>query len=168
MIILNASWIGMTPRTTSRKEECRFPCWKLQTSWQRFQKNSRVVDLVLTYIFKCWHRVWSFRFFAGFRGFWMAASDIGRTAGRFYWVNGSPVDKSTWYSGRLNQHGTGKETCAYLSIYTTELGEYTCSTKNSNLYILCEVPAASWVGVFLFDTFLVPQNSNFMHLAENL
>jgi hypothetical protein len=51
--------------------------------------------------------------------FWVGATDMGNTAGNFYWEDGRKVDVAWWdYTlGQPDNYGSGKKTCVYLNTY---------------------------------------------------
>jgi len=69
-------------------------------------------------------------------GFWLAFSDIGRTAGQFYWPDSTPVT-TDWAKDEPNNFRTGSETCGELHTVGTKLYDYTCTYSR---YTLCEFP----------------------------
>jgi hypothetical protein len=69
----------------------------------------------------------------------LSASDIDKTPGQFYWVDGSHVDNAMWYKEEPNDFGEGKQTCVFLHTAITKLVDEKCDNL---LHILCEVPEA--------------------------
>lgn len=69
--------------------------------------------------------------------FWLSGSDIGRTAGQFYWQDGTLVDGSLWETGYPQNYGAGKQSCVEFQIQHGQLFDFGCSSTD---YIICEVP----------------------------
>jgi hypothetical protein len=78
---------------------------ELRNSGYRKQKIDRDIEI----------KIETFCSVTGNHWFWVSASDIGRTPhGQYQWADGTPVDRSTWYSGQPDDARAGKETCVYL------------------------------------------------------
>jgi hypothetical protein len=80
-----------------------------------------------------------FGFVAVSSGVWTSASDIGRTAGQYHWMDGTPLDKSVWHRGDPDTFSAGNVTCAFLATYFNPalLVDYTCLQVWDTL---CEFP----------------------------
>jgi hypothetical protein len=73
---------------------------------------------------------------------WLAASDIGRRSGDFYWSNGKPVASELWHKSaertEPNSVKEGQQTCVYLWANYDSLGDWKCDDTEANL--LCQLP----------------------------
>jgi Lectin C-type domain len=77
-------------------------------------------------------------FFAGGYNFWLSASDVGQSPGKFHWSDGTMLDKSVWEGGQPDDFGAGKETCVYFNTQYSKLRDFSCS---NTFYTLCEMPS---------------------------
>jgi len=68
---------------------------------------------------------------------WLSASDIGRSAGQFYWPDATPVDVITWAPGSPNAFITGQKTCVVFDVKVGRLRDYDCAKY---YHLLCELP----------------------------
>jgi hypothetical protein len=83
----------------------------------------------------------TFCLYADTIGFWMSASDIGRTPGQFHWEDGSPVDKSEWASGQPDYAGADKEACIYFHTGDAKMRDWRCADY---VRILCVLPVTQY------------------------
>lgn len=63
--------------------------------------------------------------------YWIGASDVGKTAGNFYWWDGTKFNDSLWEQDNPNQFREGQKTC--VNIYTRDgmFYDFACAANNS-------------------------------------
>jgi Lectin C-type domain len=63
--------------------------------------------------------------------YWVGASDVGRTAGDFYWRDGTKLDDELWGASDPNSFQEGKQTCVDIKYTDGKLYDYSCDAKTS-------------------------------------